>query len=343
MTTIAHLLDDDRLGGVTGVIQQQHKSLTRWDHRTVVLPTVGRLAPRIDADLAIVHFTVGWPKLPFLASLRARRLRRRVILVEHSYTEGFERHCVPEPGRFRAMLRLAYALVDHVVAVSHGQARWMLEHRLVDEAKLSVITQGRDLPQLFNLPLPAARRQPLRLLAYGRFHRQKGFDRAIAAMRLLPPGLARLTLVGYGEDEAALRAAAAGLENVEFFGRFTDPTALLAAADAVLMPSRWEAFGQVAAEARAAGRPLIAAAVDGIPEQLPAEAGILVPADDPEALAAAIGSLAHRDLAAMGAAGRRSVEGLFERHCVAWEALLERISGRRVPRPAPIAAAGEPA
>jgi glycosyltransferase involved in cell wall biosynthesis len=339
MPTIAHLLDDDRLGGVTGVIAQQRKWLARWDHRTLVLPTARRLAPRIEADLLIVHFTVGWAKLPFLASLRLRHPRRRAILVEHSYTEGFERHCVPEPERFRAMLRLAYRLVDRVVAVSHGQARWMGEHRLVDEARLGVITQGRDLPQLFALPLPPARPATLRLLAHGRFHRQKGFDQAIAAMRRLPPGLARLTVAGYGEDEAALRAAAAGLENVVFQGKFGDPTTLLAAADAVLMPSRWEAFGQVAAEARAAGRPLLASAVDGIPEQLPPEAGILVPPDDPDALAAAIGALAHRDLAAMGAAGRRSVEGLFQHHLAAWSALLDSLIGGGAAVPGVAAAA----
>lgn len=334
MPTIAHLLDDDRLGGVTGVIAQQQQRLDRWAHTALVLPTAGRIAPPIAADLRIIHFTAGWVKMPFLASLRLRPPRGRTILVEHTYTAAFERHCVPDPARFRAMLRLAYRMVDHVVAVSHGQAAWLREHRLVAPERLSVITQARDLPRLFAVPLPVAGNGPLRLVAYGRFHRQKGFDLAIAAMRALPAGLAHLVIAGYGEDEAALRAAAAGLDNVTFSGRFTDPTALLANADAVLMPSRWEAFGQVAVEARAAGRPLIAAAVDGLPEQITPEAGLLVTPDDPAALAAAIASLAGRDLAAMGAAGRRTAEGLFERHCAAWDGLLERISGRRPSGPA---------
>ena len=198
MPTIAHLLDDDRLGGVTGVIAQQRKWLTRWEHRTLVVATARRLAPRVDADLIIVHFTVGWAKLPFLASLRLRHPRRKVILVEHSYTEGFERHCVPQPERFRTMLRLAYRLVDRVVAVSQGQARWMREHRLVDEARLDVITQGRDLPQLFALPLLASalRLHPVLLLE----EPAKTLTTAAAALlqRVLPPhlfaGLSRLAL-----------------------------------------------------------------------------------------------------------------------------------------------------
>ena len=159
MATIAHLLDDARLGGVTGVIRQQRQALARWQHRALLLRTDRRLAPRIDADLIIVHFTVGWSKLPFLASLKLRNPGRKVILVEHSYTAGFERHCVPEPRRFRAMLRLAYRMVDHVVAVSHGQASWMREHRLVVPGKLAVITQARDLPGLFELPPPGPRRR----------------------------------------------------------------------------------------------------------------------------------------------------------------------------------------
>jgi glycosyltransferase involved in cell wall biosynthesis len=327
MTTITHLLDDARLGGVTGIIRQQRQALARWQHRATLLRTDRRLAPRIDADLIIVHFTVGWSKLPFLASLKLRNPGRKVILVEHSYTAGFEQQCVPEPRRFRAMLRLAYRMVDHVVAVSHGQAGWMREHRLAPPDKLIVITEARDLPGLFVLPPPAPAAGPLRLVAYGRFHRQKGFDLAIEAMRLLPAGVARLTIAGYGEDDAALRAAAQDLDSVAFSGRFEDPSALLADADAVLMPSRWEAFGLVAAEARAAARPLVATAVDGLPEQVSPDAGILVPGDDAKALAAAIVRLAASDRAAMGEAGRRSATGLFERHCAAWNLLIERCVG----------------
>ena len=64
---------------------------------------------------------------------------------------------------------------------------------------------------------------------------------------------------------------------------------ILFAADAALLSSRWENFPHLVVEALAVGTPVIATAVGGVPEVVrDGENGLLVPAGDPDALAAAI-------------------------------------------------------
>jgi glycosyltransferase involved in cell wall biosynthesis len=73
-----------------------------------------------------------------------------------------------------------------------------------------------------------------------------------------------------------------------------DVGAELGELDVFVMPSRSDPFPLVVLEAMAAGLPVVGARVDGIAEQISAEAGMLVPPEDPPALAAAMLDL-HRD------------------------------------------------
>ena len=84
----------------------------------------------------------------------------------------------------------------------------------------------------------------------------------------------------------------------------------LAAADVVAVPSRWEGMALTMLEAMATGRSVVATAVSGARDALGDEAGAIVPAEDPGALADAIARrLSDRALrAAEGAEGRRRAE-----------------------------------
>jgi glycosyltransferase involved in cell wall biosynthesis len=77
---------------------------------------------------------------------------------------------------------------------------------------------------------------------------------------------------------------------VRLLGRRDDVPELLAAADAVVLPSRWEARALIAQEALHAGVPLVATAVGGTPE-LVGDAAVLVPYGDAAALADAVTGL----------------------------------------------------
>ncbi|MCK9899962.1 glycosyl transferase family 1 [Parafrankia colletiae] len=144
--------------------------------------------------------------------------------------------------------------------------------------------------------------RPCRLLVVGRLSPRKGTDVAInAALRLRDAGRdVRLDLVGstfdgyeWYERELRRLADAPGLAgHVHFHGFQPDTGPFLDAADIVLVPSRVEPFGNVAVEALLAGRPLVASATQGLLEIVAAErTGLLVPPDDPVALATAVGRL----------------------------------------------------
>lgn len=136
------------------------------------------------------------------------------------------------------------------------------------------------------------------LLFYGRFDLfQKGLDTLIDAFALLAPSFPdlRLCVAGRGKDGARVRdlASERGLESRLDFREGVSREEVLdlfAGARALLMPSRLEGLPMAAAEAMAAGIPVIATRVGALPELLDG-AGILIPPDDPRALADAAANL----------------------------------------------------
>lgn len=134
----------------------------------------------------------------------------------------------------------------------------------------------------------------------GRLVRIKGYDlllRAFAPLARELPDVG-LALIGAGSEEGALRALCRDLgigEQVAFCGWRTDAHSLLGAFDVCVFPSREEGFGLAIAEAMAAGRPVIASQVGGVPEVVEQDA-VLVPPDDERALTHALERL-HDDAA----------------------------------------------
>ena len=130
-------------------------------------------------------------------------------------------------------------------------------------------------------------------LFFGHVRPFKGLDIALAAWRLLKT---KVTLVVAGEawwkSEEEYRALAAGLENVRLDFRFVPDDEIatyFAAADVVLAPYRIEAQSGVALTAFHFARPVIATSVGGLPEIIEEGGnGMLVPPEDPAALAAAV-------------------------------------------------------
>jgi glycosyltransferase involved in cell wall biosynthesis len=129
----------------------------------------------------------------------------------------------------------------------------------------------------------------------GRFVRQKNVPLAVDALQHVDG--ATLVLVGEGPES---RAIAEAIDRTGLRGRVTIKDAVardvavdwMRAADAALLPSDWENFPHAAVEALAAGTPVIATEVGGVPEIVESGVnGILVPPRDVDALAAAMASL----------------------------------------------------
>ncbi|HEY3997331.1 MAG TPA: glycosyltransferase family 4 protein, partial [Candidatus Xenobia bacterium] len=166
----------------------------------------------------------------------------------------------------------------------------------------SVIYNGVSLKDFDNVQ-PHWHPKPY-VLGIGRFVLQKGFDTLIKACE--PHDL---ILAGAGPEEEALRLIAP--PNVHFVGRADRARAvsLFKGCAMFVLPSRHEPQGIVTLEAMAAGRPVIATRVGGVPE-IVENHGLLVPAGDPVALKEAITTLMNDpDLSArLAAAGRQRAE-----------------------------------
>lgn len=163
---------------------------------------------------------------------------------------------------------------------------------------------------------------PLKLGVLGRLHPVKGHDVLIAALsRLRAQGFRPIVpfevrIAGEGAERANLEAAlaAAGLDNVKLTGFEPDPKAFLADLDLYIQPSRSEGLCIAVHEAMQAGLPTLVSAVGELPYSVrDGETGLVVPPDDPDALAQALTwLLAHPErLAGMGAAARARVLDRF--------------------------------
>lgn len=319
---VANLLDDCSLGGVTralGVFEAEELCQIA-EASTVVLPATTIIAPRIAADVIITHFPPNWRRLALLASLKLRNPKARIVHVEHSYTRAWEMIHVPSRPRFRAMLWLAMRLVDQIVCVSQAQAAWLQEAAGIGADRIKVIHPYAENPGLAELPLPEPGPR-LQIGAYGRFCEQKGFDVLITAFRKGWFPDCDLVLGGFGEDKMRLRALAGDCPAIRFAGKVDDVATFLQSCDVVAVPSRWEAYGMVANEAREAGRPIMVASVDGLVEQATG-AGEVVDFTNRESIETALGKIWSTAFEMIAANARESALNCDQVCKVQWSALL---------------------
>lgn len=166
------------------------------------------------------------------------------------------------------------AHVREVVAVSQGLGRELAELHPGVRDRVHAIPNGVDCGAFRAVAgrrdrvrgeLGVAGDELLALFVGGDWHR-KGLRHAIEAVAACPSW--RLAVAGDGDRTGFARLAAqrGARERVAFLGRVSEPHGLYAAADALVLPSHYEAFSLVMLEAAAAGLPLLVTAINGADE-----------------------------------------------------------------------------
>jgi glycosyltransferase involved in cell wall biosynthesis len=200
----------------------------------------------------------------------------------------------------------------------HGAS--ILENRGIPAGRIRVIPPGSDRLPTGEETEPHVRDDTVRALCVAQWIPRKGILELVRAWKLRERPGAGLELVGEtGADPGyadSVRAAAAASPDASITVRGpVDDTALgaaYAAADLFVLPSRYEGYGIVYAEALAHGLPIVACEVGPVPELVGEGAALLVPPEDVEALSGALDLLLDdadlRDR--MSAAARRRAETL---------------------------------
>jgi glycosyltransferase involved in cell wall biosynthesis len=226
-----------------------------------------------------------------IAVLMSRVARRPVVL--HVHGGGFEGQFGGSGVRARLRERLTVWCLensDTVVALTKSWAA-TLERR----AKIRRLRVIPNTPDLTEVRQRNGRGERRLLLYLGHLERFKGLFElvdAVALLRSRHPDL-QLVLAGVGPaaDDLRHHAESLGLPALEFAGwvETEEKARLLAEATCLVLPSHQEALPLVVLEAMAAGVPVVATNVGGIPETIrDGVDGLLVPPGDAETLASAL-------------------------------------------------------
>lgn len=329
---VMHLRSSARLGSPEKLILDQTRRLPAGEFETTVASFLDGSDGRAFLEAAARQGTAALPlpcrwaldPRPVLALRLALRQRGVSLLCMHDYkadvigllasagtgvhTVGVFHGWTGEDRKVRAYQRLdraALRRMERVVAVSEASRRRLIAagvpgHRIVTipngiDAD-GFLASGRSDPERVraSLGLPS---EGYLVVSAGRLSLEKGHAILLEAMARIASEMPDvwLVLLGDGPERRRLEALAASLgisSRVVFPGFRDDVAAIFHAMDCLVLPSLTEGLPMVILEAYACGRPVVAAAVGGVPEVVcHGETGLLVPAGDAAELGRAIRAL----------------------------------------------------
>lgn len=241
-------------------------------------------------------------------------------------------------------MRITDRMGDVTTTNSSLAAESLIRRRVVPIERFRVIPNG-IITNHFQLPgaLRTISRNKLGIgndsflwLAVGRLKEQKDYFTLLRAIGRIAESNIHLIVAGPGPLEGQLKLLARELsveKKIHFLGFRQDIPWLLAASDGFVLSSSWEGMPNVVMEALAAGKPVVATNVGGVPELvIDGKSGYLISPGSPEALAGAMLrvmelSEAHRH--SMGEYGRKYIQENYSLDQVVnmWEGLfLEYLS-----------------
>ncbi|MBL7071872.1 MAG: glycosyltransferase [Candidatus Omnitrophica bacterium] len=336
---IAHIITDLDIGGAEMMLLRMLRNFkdSKYEHIVISLhPEKNSLKDEIEQealkvyplDMSIINFPVSFMRLVGI-------LKREKPLIVHNYLFhadilgriAAKLARVPKVissirnenigGRARELLLgMTDFSVDRVTAVSRSVADSHLKKGTTKKRKIDVIYNGMELENYTGEGRSAARKSlditenAFVIATVANLEPKKGHIfllKALGELKRKGCGF-KLLLAGSGKEEKRLKNEAMNMglkDAVLFLGRSENISGLLAASDLFVLPSLWEGLPNALLEAMAAGLPVVATRVGGVPEAVvDGETGLLVEPGDVSKLAEALRKMMDDDELRKGMAGR---------------------------------------
>lgn len=334
-------------GGISQYILTLGRALKQRGHSVFVVSSGGNLEPSLE-DAGIVHRTMNIktkselsPKIYFAAAELRRFIKEHSIDIVHAHTRITQvmgsviSRATGTPyistchGFFKPRFsrRLFPCWGEAVIAISDAVRLHLIQDFHVPESNVFLVPNGIDTGEFASVSEEEKRSrraglgfsdEPL-IGIIARLSDVKGHDTLIRAFNDVVQAVpkARLLIVGEGKEEAVLKKMAKDFnltEQIKFYPVVNKTAEILSLLDIFVMPSLQEGLGLAVMEAQAAGLPVVASRVGGIPSLIEdGKTGILVPAGSPDDLAKAIKAMLNDPARAreMGQQARQFVSEKF--------------------------------
>lgn len=244
---------------------------------------LGAMEPKPD----IVHAHL-FPTSAWVAGLKKIGvIRCPLVFTEHSTSNNRRGSAIGN-----VIDPLIYKQFKEIYCISDGTMENLLAAYPTLSKKTEVIMNGANLR--FDSFTKRGKTDQVKIVSVGSLRKAKNYPTALEALGLLPEQKCEYRIIGDGDLRNDLESQAASLKTpVRFEGHVNDVGPFLQAADIFLMTSLWEGFGLAAVEGMNAGLPIVASDIDGLREVVgtDGECALLVPPDDPRAIADALATL----------------------------------------------------
>ena len=287
----------------------QHSTLlSAWFGISSLANLISKLDPK-----CLVSFLEPASYATHFAKLRLKNGIPHLMAIQNNFSRAMESFTSLLKRPIRKGITQALKDADGIVAISNGVAVDVAQHLPEIKAKTTTIYNAAfTTPPSVGDKVKRCDRKPYQLVACGRLTEQKGFEDLLEAIHLVSQRIdVGLWILGVGPLEETLKTRARDLginDRVSFLGFENDPLPFFASADAFVLSSKWEGFGNVIVEAMSVSAPVVSTACPYGPDEIIEHgvSGFLVPVDDPDKLAGGIATvLTDLDLRQQLAAGGR--------------------------------------
>lgn len=256
-----------------------------------LLAEIRQIVAAIPDQSVLVIDGLAFGVLDELAVAESQRLKlvalcHHPLALETGHSERLRQLLLDSERRALSCALLTLVTSEHTRQI-------LIDQFAVPAAKLLVALPGTD-----PVPFAPCDGEPIRLLTVASLTKRKGHDLLIDALASLESLAWQARFVGSKDfDPAWARSLQEQVERlglsqrIHFAGTMENVQSEYQQADVFVLPSRFEGYGMVFAEALAAGLPVVAARSGAVPDVVPEEAGLLVAVDDVEALTDALRQL----------------------------------------------------